>query len=132
MEPTNLILVGQLFVLYKTFFKGVWFVEPNVEELVVFDKKSSTLAKVSYPNRQLIAREIEMEKMRRLEAHTVGAFTGNAKSSEKVRKEDKTSDAQPALPNHLQTLKFKELKSNLKAPKVSFSFCVIMWWLTAV
>lgn len=96
----------------------------------MFDKKSSTLAKVSYPNRQLIAREIEMEKMRRLEAHTVGAYTGKGKPSEKVRKEDNASDAQKALPNHLQTLKFKELKSNLKAPKVSFSIFVIRWWFS--
>lgn len=114
----------------KLFFKGVWFAEPNVEELVVLDKKSSTLAKVSYSNRQLIAREIEMEKMRRLEAHTVGAYTGKDKPSEKVRKEDNASDAQKALPNHLQTLKFKEMKSNLKAPKVSFSIFVTRWWFS--
>ncbi|XP_050316074.1 chromosome transmission fidelity protein 18 homolog [Anthonomus grandis grandis] len=68
--------------------------EPSVEDVVIFSKFfDNPISHISYLNRQLIAREIELLKIRKLD---------------KTRhKELEQKDAQP---NHLQTLQAKPIK----------------------
>lgn len=107
--------------------------DPNIEEVVIFDKMASDRKPISYSNKQLIAREIEMEKMRRFESHVkkngeaVNSVPNEKKTENKKQvKEQNKSEAsalkkneQAPLPNHLQTLQFKAVKSSVKSSKVS-------------
>ncbi|XP_060522002.1 chromosome transmission fidelity protein 18 homolog [Cylas formicarius] len=81
--------------------------EPNIEEFVIFDKSCTGRRMLSYSNKQLIAKEIEMEKMRRFEAFKVQNSKGVAEKSVA----EAGSNKGDALPNHLQTLKAKVIKS---------------------
>ncbi|XP_030757191.1 chromosome transmission fidelity protein 18 homolog isoform X2 [Sitophilus oryzae] len=86
--------------------------EPNIEDLVVFDISNNRRKLPSYSNRQLIAREIEAEKMRRFEAQS---GKNSVETSKVVNKKSEDSrqavDAskKPELPNHLQRLKSKTI-----------------------
>lgn len=107
--------------------------EPNIEEVVIFDKIASDRKPISYSNKQLTAREIEMEKMRRFESYvkkngeSVNSVPNEKKPETKkqVKEQNKSEasahkkDEQTPLPNHLQTLQFKAVKSSAKSSKVS-------------
>ncbi|XP_047486138.1 chromosome transmission fidelity protein 18 homolog isoform X1 [Penaeus chinensis] len=93
--------------------------DPNMEELVRFpDQKTGK--QLSYATRQLIAREIDLEKVRRAEAYFVKQQETEAIRKEKSGKENQapkmkqanSSSSVPtpdsaALPNHLQKLQAK-------------------------
>ncbi|XP_066137903.1 chromosome transmission fidelity protein 18 homolog [Euwallacea fornicatus] len=108
--------------------------EPNIEDSMLFDKKDTSRISLSYSNRQLIAREVEMEKLRRLEANTLKSGEDSAgdklhitsKNQQKGIKKNTTAkdtekssavENEKVLPNHLQTIKFKDLKTNSKMNK---------------
>ncbi|XP_066259755.1 chromosome transmission fidelity protein 18 homolog [Euwallacea similis] len=110
--------------------------EPNIEESMLFDKKETSRISLSYSNRQLIAREVEMEKLRRLEANTLKnsedgtgdkLHTASNNQQKGIKKNAPVKDAEKsgaeknekALPNHLQTIKFKDLKTNSKMTKLT-------------
>lgn len=83
--------------------------EPNIEDIVNIDKINVAKKKVvTYSNRQLIAREIEMEKMRKLQM-ALPAGTATTTDSEISKTRSATKDTS-TLPNHLQTLKAKTVK----------------------
>lgn len=98
--------------------------EPNIEELVSFDKSNTSRRKaLSYSNKQLIAREIELEKLRRFESakRLEAEETSKKNRSESTKDLEKTSrftrdfgtpknTDESQLPNHLQTLKVKTVK----------------------
>uniref|UniRef100_A0A6P7GI80 Chromosome transmission fidelity protein 18 homolog n=1 Tax=Diabrotica virgifera virgifera TaxID=50390 RepID=A0A6P7GI80_DIAVI len=85
----------------------VFNLEPNVNEVVFLEKNlPSQRRTVSYSNRQLIAREVELEKMRRFEQPKAKEA---AKQAKPVEKQTSLSDNQ--LPNHLQKLKAKTVKT---------------------
>lgn len=78
---------------------------------------------VSYSNKQLIAHEIDTEKMRRLEFQKTG--DNAAKSTKKAEK----GNAGKELPNHLQRLKPKVLKSNNETVStILFYFVAVFVW----
>ncbi|KAL1497907.1 hypothetical protein ABEB36_008789 [Hypothenemus hampei] len=96
--------------------------EPNVEELVLFKKSENNKNRILYFNRQLIAKEIELEKMRRIEAQNTRKvdLVSKTKNEEKQKHSEVIESAaasSKALPNHLQTLQFKILKSTTKVSK---------------
>ncbi|CAH1108235.1 unnamed protein product, partial [Psylliodes chrysocephalus] len=79
----------------------VFNLEPNIEELITKTKSGPFQRKtLSYSNKQLLAREIELEKMRRLEA---------PKTDAKIQDNNKKNEN--PLPNHMQRLKAKTVKS---------------------
>ncbi|XP_042861929.1 chromosome transmission fidelity protein 18 homolog isoform X2 [Penaeus japonicus] len=109
--------------------------DPNMEELVRFpDQKIGK--QLSYATRQLIAREIDLEKVRRAEAYFVKQQEAEAVRKEKSGKENlapktskqaNSSSSVPthdstALPNHLQKLQAKPIiePAAVKAPKDFF------------
>ncbi|KAG5874046.1 hypothetical protein JTB14_009657 [Gonioctena quinquepunctata] len=80
----------------------VYNLEPNIDEVVVFDKANRFQRKtLSYPNKQLIAREIELEKLKQFEA---------PKTVEKSTKKKVPTANDAHLPNHLQRLQAKSVK----------------------
>lgn len=96
--------------------------DPNMEEVVHFpDIKPSK--QLSYATRQLISREIELEKVRRAEAYFINQKNEEAKASvaapaSKVQIISKTAgsgaplataDSKKSLPNHLQKLEAKPI-----------------------
>ncbi|KAB7501952.1 Chromosome transmission fidelity protein 18-like protein, partial [Armadillidium nasatum] len=104
-----------------------YLLEPNVEEVTQFSSISKPKG-ISYSSKQLIAREIELEKVRRSETYfnsqcqnlpnppKKNIFNKTTIVSKKELKapelqtKDKIQDA--ALPNHLQKLEAKKLKTN--------------------
>lgn len=87
--------------------------EPNIELVVSFDQKNTTKRKfVSYSNRQLIAREIEMEKMRRHQLTSAKNGTNKATGNGNSASPSFNGGQDVNLPNHLQCLKAKKVKMN--------------------
>nr|XP_023026263.1 chromosome transmission fidelity protein 18 homolog [Leptinotarsa decemlineata] len=77
--------------------------EPNIDEVVIFDKTNPHQRKtLSYPNKQLIAREIELEKMRQ--------FEGPKNEGDSIKKKKEKPVDKNQLPNHLQKLQAKSVK----------------------
>lgn len=124
--------------------------EPNIEDIVTFDKENSIKRKaLSYSNKQLIAREIELEKLRRFESSknleeekvSTAANTSRNGATNKSPTNQELATEGPAtnskfrrdfgtpirtadkshLPNHLQMLPVKSVKVQ---NSVSF-FCYI-------
>lgn len=85
--------------------------DPNLEELAQFPtfKPKKVL---TYANRQLIAREVELEKMRMVENEKAKIVEG--KSAKEVKKMEKKEQH---VPNYLKKLEAKNLK-----PKETVSF----------
>ncbi|XP_050727858.1 chromosome transmission fidelity protein 18 homolog [Eriocheir sinensis] len=94
--------------------------DPNVEEIVYFDENSSA-KKFSYYSRQLISREIDLEKVRRAEAYftekmndtsTKAASTAppslqqpnNSASTKEQTPAKSSTSSTPAIPSHKQKL----------------------------
>ncbi|XP_076264817.1 chromosome transmission fidelity protein 18 homolog [Rhynchophorus ferrugineus] len=107
--------------------------EPNIEDLVIFDKAGDRRKLPSYSNKQLISREIEMEKMRRFEVQSGSSIKPTdlkkskiqeTKKAEVPTKEEKAAPKKsPDLPNHLQKLKSKALnKDKILKPSVRKDF----------
>lgn len=95
--------------------------EPNIEAVVnTDDDKTFKKKTVSYSNRQLIAREIEMEKMRRFHLSAISEKNESSATKSATTKFSGTSRSKSFgftgttdnanLPNHLQTLKAKTVK----------------------
>ncbi|VEN49940.1 unnamed protein product, partial [Callosobruchus maculatus] len=86
----------------------VYNLEPNIEEVVVFDSQNKRRA-LSYSNKQLISREIELEKLRRCET-AKAANQSKQQAVDKVGKQEKqTKGNDSQLPNHLQKLQVKKV-----------------------
>lgn len=113
----------------------VFNIDPNIEEIVVFQSLKKQRRVLQYSVKQLIAREIELENMRRLD-FSMKRNTVDAKDIEKgkkedvknLKKEDKENKDQSAvkdLPNHLQRLKAKNINIHPK-DVVSFYFLIII------
>ncbi|XP_068151463.1 chromosome transmission fidelity protein 18 homolog [Drosophila tropicalis] len=78
--------------------------EPDLDALANFP--GSLGLTLPYFSRQLIAREVDLERIRR------AAPKGNGKAVENTTKKKPTQTTSPRLPNHLQTLKPKQISSN--------------------
>ncbi|XP_053392713.1 chromosome transmission fidelity protein 18 homolog [Mercenaria mercenaria] len=92
--------------------------EPHVDEVVKFPGLKQT-RQLSYASKQLVAREIELEKMRRSElarAPTKDQEPGSKTPSKGKEVETKT----PAIPNHLQRLTAKPLGKQEEAQVKDF------------
>nr|XP_053632708.1 chromosome transmission fidelity protein 18 homolog isoform X2 [Cherax quadricarinatus] len=112
-----------------------YLLDPNMEELVYFpDIKPSK--QLSYPIRQLISREIELEKVRRAEAYFLNQkLNEDSKSAAKPPALEKmitsnnsaekhaevTKSSSNSLPNHLQKLQAKPV-SEITSPKAPRDF----------
>ncbi|XP_018570059.1 chromosome transmission fidelity protein 18 homolog [Anoplophora glabripennis] len=84
--------------------------EPNILDVVSFDNSERSKRRtLSYSNMQLIAREIELEKMRRFETSRVPE-TSKKTTTESDKAKEKRKGV-TALPNHLQTLQAKTMKT---------------------
>ncbi|CAH1977973.1 unnamed protein product [Acanthoscelides obtectus] len=86
----------------------VYNLEPNIEELVVFDNQNKRRA-LSYSNKQLISREIELEKLRRCETAKAGDPAKPKMTDRSEKREKQTKDGENQLPNHLQKLQVKKV-----------------------
>ncbi|KAF2884920.1 hypothetical protein ILUMI_21254 [Ignelater luminosus] len=95
----------------------IYTIDPNIEEATLFPGSKHKRI-LSYFNKQLIAREIEVEKMRRTEIHKLG------ESSDKKMSTNKKDNA-ANVPNHLQKLKAKTVKP--KGNSVSLFICTIFF-----
>ncbi|PNF28113.1 hypothetical protein B7P43_G12268 [Cryptotermes secundus] len=81
----------------------IYNLDPNIEELALFPgQKPARL--LSYANKQLISREVELEKMRRTEARL--------QTDTDATKE--TSCSNTVLPNHRQTLQPKTISAEMQ------------------
>lgn len=98
--------------------------DPNIDEITQFSTSKSR-PNVSYSSKQLIAHEIDTEKMRRLEFQKTG---GNASKSTKKMQKEKTGKELPSY-NHLQRLKPKALKNNEIVSETVFILFVFMCFL---
>ncbi|KAK9695050.1 ATPase family associated with various cellular activities (AAA) [Popillia japonica] len=89
----------------------VYNLDPDLEEISNFPGFKSK-RNVTYANRQLIAREIELEKMRIVEQQRNG--NTNTDKKEKVDKEKPASTQQPQnVPNHMKKLQAKKVRSEV-------------------
>ncbi|CAL1547262.1 unnamed protein product [Lymnaea stagnalis] len=88
----------------------VYALEPNVEEVVKFPGLKQR-KQLTYAAKQMIAREIDLEKMRRSESSV-------PKSVEPVTVEKKEAKPSSSLPNHLKKLEAKSVAPE----KPSFNF----------
>lgn len=93
--------------------------DPDIEQLGHFQDVSTQ--SLSYFGKQIVAREVELERMRR--AQPKAAITMNTNRSTKTTatkrnpvesNKQKKSEVAPTLPNHLQTLKPKQLNQKVK------------------
>ncbi|XP_064109296.1 chromosome transmission fidelity protein 18 homolog [Macrobrachium nipponense] len=95
--------------------------DPNMEEIVRFpDLKPEK--QLTYATRQLIAREIELEKVRRAELYFTNQKTKEAEKMKAYADEKKKSSSDPVpvvVPNHLQKLKAKPLPEGSDGKKGS-------------
>ncbi|XP_064109636.1 chromosome transmission fidelity protein 18 homolog [Macrobrachium nipponense] len=93
----------------------------NMEEIVRFpDLKPEK--QLTYATRQLIAREIELEKVRRAELYFTNQKTKEAEKMKAYADEKKKSSSDPVpvvVPNHLQKLKAKPLPEGSDGKKGS-------------
>lgn len=96
----------------------VFNLEPNIDEIVIFEKLKKQRRTLQYSVKQLVAREIELENMRRVDVGTKRGLIekegeggkGKGKTAKDIEnKENKDNNAAPALPNHLQRLKAKNI-----------------------
>ncbi|XP_056634138.1 chromosome transmission fidelity protein 18 homolog isoform X1 [Diorhabda sublineata] len=110
-EKDNMLRVVKIMIDYNLNYiqerlpdgNYVFNLEPNIDEVVFLEKDLSSKKKVvTYSNKQLIAREIELEKMRRFEQPK----TNLVKKVNETRKDDVVDQ----VPNHLQSLKAKSMK----------------------
>ncbi|CAH0564049.1 unnamed protein product [Brassicogethes aeneus] len=84
----------------------VYKLEPNIGDIVIFDRSSKNdVRELSYPNKQLVAREIEMEKMRRIDLPNKNIVT-----NKEMKTPQRNGVPESSLPNHLQTLKARQVK----------------------
>lgn len=77
--------------------------DPDVSPIVIFSNVSQNRNILSYFNKQLISREVEMEKIKRVQTATT---VNNSNTKKKI---EIKSNSPEQLPNHLQRLKFKSL-----------------------
>lgn len=83
--------------------------DPDIMPIVMFPNVSESRIVLSYFNKQLLSREVEMEKIRKIQKST-NAGTPTTKTSTKKDRPVKESPEDQKLPNHLQRLKIKSLK----------------------
>ncbi|XP_050392503.1 chromosome transmission fidelity protein 18 homolog [Patella vulgata] len=86
-------------------------IEPKVDEIIKFPGMKQH-RQMTYAAKQLIAREIDLEKMRRYEAKltpVVNIQVEKKSVENKTSKASSSSSDNPSLPNHLQTLQAKPL-----------------------
>uniref|UniRef100_A0A1S4KHE3 Uncharacterized protein n=2 Tax=Culex quinquefasciatus TaxID=7176 RepID=A0A1S4KHE3_CULQU len=86
--------------------------DPDLEQLGQFQGVSPQ--NLSYFGKQIVAREVELEQMRRAQpksaaASSLRAIAGPALVAKKSRPEPPAKDKKAALPNHLQTLQPKQI-----------------------
>ncbi|XP_055641779.1 chromosome transmission fidelity protein 18 homolog [Toxorhynchites rutilus septentrionalis] len=93
--------------------------DPDIEQLGHFQDVSTQ--SLSYFGKQIVAREVELERMRRAQpkASTTTSMNGNAKTAGNKRdasgsSRQKEAAKTPGLPNHLQTLKPKQVAQKIK------------------
>ena len=82
--------------------------EPELEDVVYFP--NITHSNLPYSVKQLVAHEVEVEKMRRKEQPNLEASTKIKISNQDNTKSEKTTENKPKMqtstvPNHLQTLR---------------------------
>lgn len=102
-------LGNTFFLSYHTIQCNNCFVlDPNIDEVIYFSSALKPKRFLTYSNKQLIAREIEVEKIRRVELHKTGGAPPPTPLSEKqpkiVEKKKDEEFTSSQLPNHLQTL----------------------------
>lgn len=93
----------------------VFNLDPNIDDIVQFEGLKTQRRILPYSVKQLIAREIEVENMRRVEG--VMKKEEKEKVEQKPREADKenvAANSEPVLPNHLQKLKAKTINSSPK------------------
>ncbi|XP_039265206.2 chromosome transmission fidelity protein 18 homolog [Styela clava] len=105
--------------------------EPNVAEICEFEGCQEK-RKLPYSTRQMIAKEVEMEKMRRSEHMMEGLTLSQTEQKSDLSNEDKTSsskkesDEVPSkstkTPNHLQSLENSIMKASLPKEKPVMDF----------
>ena len=93
--------------------------EPELEDVVYFP--NITHSNLPYSVKQLVAHEVEVEKMRRKEQPNLEASTKIKISNQDNTKSEKTTENKPKMqtstvPNHLQKLKAKEVQVKERVP----------------
>jgi len=93
--------------------------EPELEDVVYFP--NITHSNLPYSVKQLVAHEVEVEKMRRKEHPNLEASTKIKISNQDNTKSEKTTENKPKMqtstvPNHLQKLKAKEVQVKERVP----------------
>lgn len=85
--------------------------EPNISMLSTFPDVGINAPQLSYSGRQLIAREVELEKMRRVAPKTTVAPVPGAKSNATAATPRAPAPPKPlsSVPNHLQSLQPKRI-----------------------
>ncbi|XP_078611999.1 chromosome transmission fidelity protein 18 homolog [Branchiostoma floridae x Branchiostoma japonicum] len=98
-----------------------YLLEPNMEEAIRFSDQPPK-KQLTYAAKQLIAKEIEVEKMRRSEALLMSRNRNLPTPEEKVQKTGQKSDAAAdgAVPNHLAKLQPKKITVAEEKPAVDF------------
>ncbi|KAL9706663.1 hypothetical protein quinque_010181 [Culex quinquefasciatus] len=99
--------------------------DPDLEQLGQFQGVSPQ--NLSYFGKQIVAREVELEQMRRAQpkaaaASSLRAIAGPALVAKKSRPEPPAKDKKAALPNHLQTLQPKQINVSKVKQVVSKDF----------
>lgn len=91
-------------------YNSLFILEPNIQDVVIFDNSERSQRRtLSYSNMQLISREIELEKMRRFEVPKVADTS--KKTTTVIENIKEKSKGVTALPNHLQRLQAKSVKT---------------------
>lgn len=87
----------------------VFFLDPNIEDVMTFEGLKSHKRILSYGNKQTIARQIEVEKMRRVEESVNKRVEKMVAIKEipQAKDQGKNKDIENVVPNHLQRLKAK-------------------------
>ncbi|XP_037087767.1 chromosome transmission fidelity protein 18 homolog [Pollicipes pollicipes] len=106
-ETEELHRVLQLMIAYNLTYRQQrdddgqyqYLLEPNMEELVYFGEQRPHRP-VPYTVKQLVAREIELEKMRRAEAAVVGAETRQAVAAREAEQQQQKPEPPTPVPNH--------------------------------
>ncbi|CAH1273627.1 CHTF18 [Branchiostoma lanceolatum] len=98
-----------------------YLLEPNMEEAIRFSDQPPK-KQLTYAAKQLIAKEIEVEKMRRSEALLMSRNRNLPPTEEKAQKTGQKSDpaAEGAVPNHLAKLQPKKITVAEEKPAVDF------------
>ncbi|KAJ4433578.1 hypothetical protein ANN_15887 [Periplaneta americana] len=108
---------------YEFLLHANCFSDRNVEELVLFPgQKPSRM--LSYGGKQLISREVELEKMRRAEAKLQAGSENTQEKKEEAKENEKGKGKEvssPAtLPNHLQVLQPKVVNAEMVSFYIRF------------